>query len=82
MWSGDGEWIDLAPVAEMHSIIVMLDDMGPLSLSMNELAHKGIIDTEEVPWIVSMHDLVVMSRTVDHPAQFLEFAAAGSSRRW
>lgn len=82
VWSGDGEWIDLAPVAEMHSIIVMLDDMGPLSLSMNELAHKGIIDTEEVPWIVSMHDLVVMSRTVDHPAQFLEFAAAGSSRRW
>jgi hypothetical protein len=81
VWSGDGEWIDLAPVAEMHSIIVMLDDMGPLSLSMNELAHKGIIDTEEVPWIVSMHDLVVMSRTVDHPAQFLEYLRRRRGRK-
>ncbi|WP_433164406.1 hypothetical protein [Kribbella sp. CA-247076] len=73
VWSADGEWIDLASVDEIHSIIVMLDDMGPLSLSMNELAHKGIIETIEIPWIVSMHDLLVLSRTVDHPAQFLEY---------
>jgi hypothetical protein len=73
VWSVDGKWIDMTPADEIHSIIVMLDDMGPLSLSMNELAHKGIIETDEIPWIVSMHDLLVLSRTIDHPAQFLEY---------
>jgi len=81
VWSAGGEWIDLAPVGEVHSIIVMLDDMGPLSLSMNELAHKGIIETEEVPWIVSMHDLVVISRTIDHSAQFLEYLRRRRGRK-
>lgn len=80
VWTVDGEWIDLA-ASEVHSIIVMLDDMGPLSLSMNELAHKGIIDTDEVPWIVSMHDLIVISRTIDHPAQFLEYLRRRRGRR-
>lgn len=81
VWSVGGEWIDLATVGEIHSIIVMLDDMGPLSLSMNELAHKGVIETEEIPWIVSLHDLVVISRTVDHPAQFLEYLRRRRGRR-
>ena len=81
VWSVDGEWIDLAPAGEVHSIIIMLDDIGPLSLSMNELAHKGIIETAEVPWIVSMHDLVVISRTIDHPAQFLEYLRRRRGRK-
>ena len=81
VWSIDDEWIDLAPIGEIHSIIVMLDDMGPLSLSMNELAHKGVIGTNEIPWIVSLHDLVVISRTVDHPAQFLEYLRRRRGRR-
>jgi hypothetical protein len=81
VWSVDGEWIDLAPVGEVHSIIVMLDDMGPLSLSMNELALQGIIETREVPWIVSMHDLTVISRTMDHPAQFLEYLRRRRGRK-
>lgn len=81
VWSTEGEWIDLAGVGEVHSIIVMLDDMGPLSLSMNELAARGIIDTDEVPWIVSLHDLIVMSRTFDHPAQFLEYLRRRRGRK-
>lgn len=81
VWSAEGQWIDLAPVSEVHAIIVMLDDMGPLSLSMNELAHKGVIGTEEVPWIVSMHDLVVFSRTIDHAAQFLEYLRRRRGRK-
>ncbi|MGI8699877.1 MAG: hypothetical protein ACR2JU_01465 [Nocardioidaceae bacterium] len=81
VWSVDGKWVDLAPVGEVHSIIVMFDDMGPLSLSMNELAHKGIIETAEVPWIVSLHDLLVISRTIDHSAQFLEYLRRRRGRR-
>ncbi len=81
VWNAEGSWIDLAPVNEVHSIIVMLDDMGPLSLSMNELALKGIVETEEVPWIVSMHDLLVLSRTFDHAAQFLEYLRRRRGRK-
>lgn len=81
VWASDGQWIDLASVAEVHSIIVMLDDMGPLSLSMATLAEKGIIESDEVPWIVSLHDLVVMSRTVDHAAQFLEYLRRRRGRK-
>jgi hypothetical protein len=81
VWTPDDEWIDLASAVEVHSVIVMIDDMGPLSLSMNELARRGIIDTDEVPWIVSMHDLVVIGRTIDHPAQFLEYLRRRRGRR-
>lgn len=76
-----GGWIDLADVREIHSVIVMLDDMGPLSLSMNELAKKGVIASDEVPWIVSLHDLLVASRVLDHPAQFLDFVRRRRGRK-
>ncbi len=79
--AADGRWIELADVREAHSVIVMLDDMGPLSLSMNELAEKGIIASDEVPWIVSLHDLLVAGRVFDHPAQFLDFVRRRRGRK-
>lgn len=81
VWHPGGGWVDLSGIGEVHSIIVMLDDMGPLSLSMNELAAKGIVDTDEVPWIVSVHDLIVMCRTFDHAAQFLEYLRRRRGRK-
>lgn len=81
VWTADGQWVDLSAVSEIHSVLVMLDDMGPLSLSMNELAQKGIITSTEVPWIVSLHDLVVISRVFDHPAQFLDFLRRRRGRK-
>jgi hypothetical protein len=81
VWSDKRVWIDVGPLSEIHSIIVMLDDMGPLSLAMNELASQGIIETDQVPWIVSVHDLLVISRTLEHPAQFLEFLRRRRARR-
>ena len=76
-----GQWVDLADVREIHSVIVMLADMGPLSLSMNELAEKGVIASDDVPWIVSLHDLLVASRVFDHPAQFLDFVRRRRGRK-
>ncbi|WP_200954659.1 MULTISPECIES: hypothetical protein [unclassified Nocardioides] len=81
VWTIDGKWIDLSAVQEIHSIIVMLDDMGPLSLSMNDLATKGVIQSSEIPWIVSMHDLTVLSRVVERPAHFLEYVRRRRGRR-
>lgn len=81
VWSADGDWIDLSSTTEIHSIIVMLDDMGPLSLSMNELAEKKIIASVEVPWIVSLHDLLVTAKVLNHPAQFLDFVRRRRGRK-
>lgn len=81
IWTSQREWLDLAGVQEIHSVIVMLDDMGPLSLSMNELAEKGVISSNEVPWIVSLHDLHVVSRLIDHPAQLLDFVRRRRGRK-
>ena len=81
IWSLNRKWIDLSDVREIHTIIVMLDDMGPLSLSMNELADKDVIGTEDIPWIVSLHDLQVIGRTVEHPAQFLEYLRRRRGRK-
>lgn len=81
VWTANGRWLDVSGIQEIHSIVVMLDDMGPLSLAMNELAEQGVIRTPDVPWIVSLHDLVVFSRTMDHPAQFLEFLRRRRGRK-
>ncbi|MPQ96475.1 hypothetical protein GB931_00770 [Modestobacter sp. I12A-02628] len=81
VWASDGSWLDLSAVQEIHSVVVMLDDMGPLSLAMNELAQQGVIATTDVPWIVSLHDLIVFSRTIDHPAQFLEYVRRRRGRK-
>jgi hypothetical protein len=81
VWSSTGEWIAVEGVHELHSIVVMLDDMGPLSLSMDQLATHGVIPTQEIPWIVSLHDLMVIARTIDHPAQFLEYLRRRTSRQ-
>jgi hypothetical protein len=81
VWDQDKNWIDLSSVEEVHTIIVMLDDLGPLSLSMNELAVQGIIKTNEVPWIVTLHDLTIIGRVIDHPAQFLEYLRRRRGRR-
>lgn len=81
VWGTDGSWISLDQVRELHSTIVMLDDMGPLSLSMNELAEQGVIESDEVPWIVSLHDLHVISLVLEHPAQFLDFVRRRRERK-
>lgn len=81
VWTPDGNWLDLSDVQETHSVIVTLDDLGPLSLSMNELAEQGVITSAEVPWIVSLHDLHVLSLVIDHPAQALDFIRRRRGRR-
>jgi hypothetical protein len=81
VWTPEGVWLSLDEVHEIHSVIVMLDDMGPLSLSMNELAEQGVITSDEVPWIVSLHDLHVIGLVLDHPAQFLDFLRRRRGRK-
>lgn len=81
VWDAQKRWIDLSEIREIHSIVVSLDDLGPLSLSMNELVAHGVIDTATVPWVVTLHDLIVMGKVLDHPAQFLSYVRRRCGRR-
>lgn len=73
LWLEDGTWMDLAHVSEVHSVVVCLDDLGPLSLMTAELMESEILDADALPWVVSLHDLLVVADVLDEPASFLSF---------
>jgi hypothetical protein len=71
VWLGDGSWLDLAGVREVRAIVVGLDDFGPLSVALGDLERAGMLGEGNMPWIASLHDLEVISKVVDRPAEFL-----------
>lgn len=71
VWTAKRRWIAFDGVREVHSIVVTLDDCGPVVLSMSQLIDAGLITTEQVPWVVSMHDLHVASDILEWAPQFL-----------
>ncbi len=58
-------------IREVRSIVVGLDDFGPLSVALGDLKRSGILGEGNLPWIASMHDLDVISKVIDRPAEFL-----------
>lgn len=56
---------------EVRSIAVFLDDMGILATALDELVRGNILKEDRFPWLVSLHDLAVMSEVIDRPAEFL-----------
>lgn len=70
LWTDSG-WIDLSHIRETHCVAVALDDLGPAGIAMDELVRAGIVPDSRVPWVVSLHDLAVISKTIDHPAELL-----------
>ncbi|MBY4228296.1 hypothetical protein HQO39_14780 [Rhodococcus fascians] len=71
LWLGDRTWLDLGAIREIRSVCVFLDDIGPLSIALDELVRSGIVKEETFPWLVSLHDLAVISEVLDRPAEFL-----------
>jgi hypothetical protein len=71
-WTARRTWVPL-DVREVHTVIVTLDDLGPVILSMAALMESGLVSSERVPWIVSLHDLEVVRQILDEPAQFLTY---------
>lgn len=64
LWLEDGTWMDLRDVREVHSVVVSLDDLGPAALTMQDLISSNIITQVHLPWITSLHDLVVILETL------------------
>lgn len=64
LWLSTGSWLDLSKVQEIHSIVVSLDDLGPVVLDMEHVIASRVIDQVHLPWITSLHDLVVICETL------------------
>jgi hypothetical protein len=71
VWLGDGSWLDLAAVREVRAVVVGLDDFGPLAVALGDLQQAGLLGVGSLPWITSLHDLEVISKVIDRPAEFL-----------
>lgn len=71
IWLAPDSWMDLSHIREVRSIIVLLDDVGPLSIAIGDLQTAGILVKQRPPWIVSLHDLAVIAETCDRPGEFL-----------
>lgn len=73
LWVADGTWVDLGHVREIHTVVAGLDYFGPLGVALGDLGDTTLVGEGPVPWIVSIHDLEVISSVVDRPAEFLLF---------
>ncbi len=73
LWREDGSWLDLTFVKEVHTIVVCLDDLGPLSVGMAGMVEAGVLASVQLPWVVTAHDLLVAERVFDRPEHFLTY---------
>jgi len=71
LWLGDGSWLGLAGIREVRSIVVGLDFFGPLAVALGDLKQAGMLGEGSLPWIASLHDLEVISKVIERPAEFL-----------
>lgn len=67
---GEG-WVDLSHIREIHTIAVSLDDLSTVLTATRELVKAGLLDFDNIPWTVSLHDLELISELISHPAEFL-----------
>lgn len=71
LWLGDRSWLDLSGVREVRSVVVGLDDFGPLAVALGDLERAGMLGEGSLPWIASLHDLEVITMVIERPAEFL-----------
>lgn len=71
VWLSKRKWLDLSHIREVRTIVVCLDDFGPLAIAADALVRAELLRDTEIPWIVSLHDLHMTGRLIDDPATFL-----------
>lgn len=80
IWLESGSWLDLEDVQEAHTLVVCLDDFGPLSVAMAEMVEGGILAHTQLPWVVTIHDLLVAREVFDRPEHFLTYLRRRTNR--
>lgn len=71
LWLEGNSWLDLSQVREVRTIVVGLDFFGPLAVALGDLQTAGMLGEGSLPWIASLHDVEVISKVIDRPAEFL-----------
>lgn len=64
-------WLDLAHIREIHTVALSLEDLSGAATATSELVAAGLLDVNQIPWVVSIHDLQVIAQLIDRPAEFL-----------
>tara|TARA_R110002124_G_scaffold126756_1_gene286411 strand:+ start:7186 stop:9576 length:2391 start_codon:yes stop_codon:yes gene_type:complete len=71
LWKRDRTWLDLSNVREVRTIVVTLDDLGPLGSEIADLDAAGVMTRDDPSWIVSAYDLAIIADLIHDPSQFL-----------
>jgi hypothetical protein len=77
----DDSWLDLGQVREVQTIAVSLEDLSGIATVTSELVDAGFLNSDHLPWIVSLHDLRIVSELVDRPSEFLLYLRRRTERR-
>jgi len=67
----DDTWLDLSAVREVHSIAVSLEDLSGIATITTDLVQAGVLSSSNLPWVVSLHDLRIISELIARPAELL-----------
>lgn len=71
LWLESGSWLDLAGIREIRPVVIGLDDFGPLTVALGDLKRADLLGEGDIPFIASLHDVDVISKVTDRPAEFL-----------
>lgn len=71
IWLAPDSWLELSHIHEVRSVVVLLDDVGPLGIAIGDLQTAGLLSRRKPPWVASLHDLTVIAEICDRPGEFL-----------
>lgn len=63
-----------------RKIIVIFEDLSPHCASLDNFLRADIVDSDEIPWVVSLHDLMAIREVLDRPEHFLQYVEMRSLR--
>ena len=71
IWENKDRWLDLSDIREVRTLVVVLDDIGPLGTNLADLQNAGLLPEDRPPLILSLHDLAVIAEIGERPSEFL-----------
>ena len=70
----NGAPIELPRVREVHPVVVTLDDLSSAAPVLWELQGTRVMPAGvTIPWLVTLHELDLVARTIEWPVQFIHF---------
>lgn len=73
IWNAQDKWVDLSEVKELHQIVVCLEDLNSLSPNVQSLIDAEILNEKNIPFVISISDLLVFTKVIRKPSEFLRY---------